>query len=80
MPPGNWSYSALNSQNSIQSLAVGATLTDTLTVTSKDGTTRDVVVTITGINDAPTVAKPVPEPGRHRKCAFCVHVRPEHLQ
>ncbi len=58
MPLGNWSYSALNSQTVIQSLATGATLTDILTVTSSDGTAHDVVVTITGTNDAPTVASP----------------------
>jgi VCBS repeat-containing protein len=34
---GTWTYSALNSQIAIQSLAAGATLTDSFTVTSFDG-------------------------------------------
>ncbi|SBS63934.1 Laminin G domain protein [Vibrio splendidus] len=48
---GNWSYSADNSQTAIQSLGEGEQLTDTIKVTSKDGTTHDVVVTINGTND-----------------------------
>ncbi|PKF62452.1 hypothetical protein CW745_03190, partial [Psychromonas sp. psych-6C06] len=50
---GNWSYSADNSQTAIQSLGEGEQLTDTIKVTSKDGTTHDVVVTINGSNDRP---------------------------
>ena len=53
---GAWTYTALNSQSDIQGLAAGATLTDTLTVTSADGvTTTTVTITITGVNDAPVV-------------------------
>ncbi|PTO78426.1 hypothetical protein CWN84_07530 [Vibrio splendidus] len=48
---GSWSYSADNSQTAIQSLGEGEQLTDTIKVTSKDGTTHDVVVTISGTND-----------------------------
>ncbi|MFA0327101.1 VCBS domain-containing protein [Vibrio splendidus] len=48
---GSWSYSADNSQTAIQSLGEGELLTDTIKVTSKDGTTHDVVVTINGTND-----------------------------
>ena len=48
---GSWSYSADNSQTAIQSLGEGEQLTDTIKVTSKDGTTHDVVVTINGTND-----------------------------
>ena len=54
---GAWTYTALNSQSTIQNLAAGATLTDTLTVTSADTvTTTAVTITIYGKNDAP-VAK-----------------------
>ena len=50
---GNWTYAADNTQAAIQSLAAGATLTDSITVTTADGTSHDVVITITGTNDAP---------------------------
>ena len=53
---GNWDYAALNSQAVIQALAAGDTLTDTITVTAFDGTTHDVSVTITGVNDAAVIA------------------------
>ncbi|RLC59030.1 MAG: hypothetical protein DRI30_01525, partial [Chloroflexi bacterium] len=52
---GNWSYSADNTQAAIQSLDVGETLVDTLTVTSFDGTTHDVTITINGTEDAPVI-------------------------
>ncbi|WP_176503914.1 VCBS domain-containing protein, partial [Cobetia sp. 5-11-6-3] len=51
---GNWTYSADNTQSVIQQLNLGATLTDTLTVTNADGVTQTTVsITITGVNDAP---------------------------
>jgi T1SS-143 domain-containing protein len=51
---GHWTYAAGNGQDAVQRLAQGATLTDTFTVTSADGSaTRNVVITITGTNDAP---------------------------
>jgi VCBS repeat-containing protein len=54
---GNWSYAASNSQGAIQQLAAGATLSETFTVTSFDGSaSQGVVITITGINDAPAAA------------------------
>ncbi|UTW43354.1 VCBS domain-containing protein [bacterium SCSIO 12844] len=52
---GDWSYSADNSQSAIQALGDGETLTDTITVTSDDGTTQDITITITGTNDDPTI-------------------------
>ncbi|MCP4391123.1 MAG: hypothetical protein GY802_22715, partial [Gammaproteobacteria bacterium] len=52
---GNWSYSASNSQISIQALDTGESLTDTLTVTTFDGSTHDVVITINGAEDAAVV-------------------------
>ncbi len=52
---GAWMYKAANSQKAIQDLGVGATLTDTLTVTSADTvTTTSIIITINGANDAPT--------------------------
>ncbi len=51
---GNWTYSAQTAQLVIQQLATGETLTDTITVTTVDGTTHEVTATITGVNDGPT--------------------------
>ena len=52
---GNWNYSALNSQVAIQSLDVGETLVDTLTVATFDGTTHDISITINGAEDAAVI-------------------------
>ena len=52
---GNWSYSANNSQISIQALDAGEILVDTLTVMGFDGTTHDVVVTINGTEDLASI-------------------------
>ncbi len=53
---GSWSYTADNSQAAIQSLGDGDTLTDTLTVSTIDGTTHDITITITGTNDAAVIS------------------------
>ncbi|WP_016959306.1 VCBS domain-containing protein, partial [Enterovibrio norvegicus] len=50
---GAWTYTADNA--SIQSLADGDTATDTMTVTASDGTTQDIVITITGTDDAAVI-------------------------
>lgn len=53
---GDWTYSADNSQSAIQGLKNGESLTDSLTVTSLDGTANQVItVTIHGTNDAPVL-------------------------
>ncbi len=52
---GHWAYSADNTNPAIQQLKAGATLTDSFTVTSADGTTHTVTVTVAGSNDAPTL-------------------------
>jgi VCBS repeat-containing protein len=53
---GNWTYTLTNSHADIQALAAGAPLTDTITVTSADGTdTQVITVTITGTNDVPLI-------------------------
>ncbi len=56
---GDWDYAANNSQPAIQGLATGATLTDTITISSVDGTTRDIVITIVGTNDAPVAGNDI---------------------
>jgi VCBS repeat-containing protein len=53
---GVWTYTLANSNPSVQGLADGETMTDSFTAVSADGlTTKTVVITITGSNDAPTV-------------------------
>ncbi len=53
---GNWTYTADNTQLAIQELAAGSTLTETITVSSIDGTPHDVTITINGTNDIPVLA------------------------
>ncbi|WP_102576728.1 VCBS domain-containing protein [Vibrio splendidus] len=55
---GVWSYVVDNNAQSssgrtIDALGAGETITDTITVESKDGTTHDIVITIHGDNDRP---------------------------
>ncbi len=48
---GAWSYAVTNNQAVIQGLTTSQTLTDSVTVTSFDGTaTQDVTVTLVGVN------------------------------
>ncbi|MGY0617770.1 VCBS domain-containing protein, partial [Vibrio sp. FJH11] len=56
---GQWQYHADNNQPAIQQLAAGEPLTDSITVTSVDGTPHTISVTIEGTNDAPIVAHSV---------------------
>jgi len=51
---GAWTYSVANS--AVQYLKAGEVKTETFTVLSADGTPHNVVVTITGTNDAPLVS------------------------
>ncbi|MFY2002155.1 retention module-containing protein, partial [Achromobacter xylosoxidans] len=53
---GNWSFKLDNDAKAIQQLGAKEHLTETFTVTSADGTTSQVVITINGSNDAPTVS------------------------
>ena len=48
---GNWNYAADNNQAVIQNLARGATLTDKLTVSSVNGATHTIVITIIGADE-----------------------------
>ncbi len=50
---GNWNYYIDNRKPEVQSLGAGETLTDTVTIQSKDGTPHVITVTIQGTNDAP---------------------------
>jgi VCBS repeat-containing protein len=55
---GNWNYAANNNQAVIQNLASGATLTERLTVSSVDGTTHTVTITIMGADEVTNANKP----------------------
>ncbi len=54
---GAWTYTADNSQAAIQSLGAGDSLSDVLMVTTVDGTTQRITITINGASEAP-VARP----------------------
>jgi VCBS repeat-containing protein len=54
---GTWTYTLNNAASAVQALgSAEETLTDAVTVTSLDGTTRTVTITITGENDASVIA------------------------
>ncbi|WP_156337019.1 VCBS domain-containing protein, partial [Achromobacter kerstersii] len=53
---GKWNYTLTNNDLAVQGLGAGKTLTETFTVTTADGTTGQVVVTIVGTNDIPTIS------------------------
>jgi len=54
---GVWTYTLNNGAANVQSLAQGENPTETFTITTADGTTRQIVITVNGNNDAPvTVA------------------------
>ena len=53
---GNWTYATNNNQTVIQNLSAGATLSDKLTVSSLDGTTHTVTITIFGTDETNTTA------------------------
>ena len=53
---GNWTYSADNTPLVIQQLGAAASLTETITVSTIDGTTHNVDVVINGTNDAAIIA------------------------
>ncbi|MDR9828929.1 VCBS domain-containing protein [Vibrio sp. FNV 38] len=74
-PDGSWSYFADNSQTAIQTLGKNEHLTDTLQVTSKDGTTHDIVITINGTNDGPTVSHTVSLPSGNEDQSINISVQ-----
>ena len=52
---GTWNYAADNTQAAIQRLNAGESVTDVLAVTTADGTTHNVTITINGAADSPLV-------------------------
>jgi len=52
---GNWSYSIDNTKAAVQALAEGASQTDTFAVVA-NGVSNNVVITVYGVNDAPTLS------------------------
>ncbi|WP_094798968.1 VCBS domain-containing protein, partial [Bordetella genomosp. 5] len=53
---GNWTYNVDNANKAVQALGADKSLTETFTVTSADGSTHDITVTIQGTNDAPKLS------------------------
>ena len=53
---GTWTYTLANGNTAVQALGAGEILTDSLTVTSVDGTTQIVTITVTGTNDLPVIS------------------------
>ena len=53
---GVWAYTLDNSNAAVQALNVGDTLTDTFTVSTVDGTSQLVTITINGANDAAVIS------------------------
>jgi uncharacterized delta-60 repeat protein len=53
---GVWAYTLNNTNNTVQALNTGTTLTDTFTVQTIDGTTQTISITINGTNDAPIIS------------------------
>ncbi|MCD2514688.1 VCBS domain-containing protein, partial [Comamonas endophytica] len=51
-----WSYALNNSDSAVQQLGANETLTERFTVTTIDGTTAIVTVTIQGTNDIPVLS------------------------
>ncbi|WP_299357104.1 VCBS domain-containing protein, partial [uncultured Shimia sp.] len=50
-PDGTWSYALDNGQPAVQALKTGDQITDTLTVSTIDGTTKQITVSINGTDD-----------------------------
>ncbi len=55
---GVWTYTLDNADPTVQALNGAATLTDTLTVTTADGVTQELSVTIHAQNDIPAITGP----------------------
>ena len=57
---GVWIYTLTNANETVQSIPLNGTLTDTVAVTAVDGTTHNVVITIDGASDMTTVGHASP--------------------
>ena len=55
-PDGAWTYELDSGLPEVQGLGEGEFLTDTVTVTSLDGTEQSIEITITGTNDVPVIS------------------------
>ncbi len=55
---GAWTYTLDNTDPSTNALDVGEDVTESFTVYASDGTSQDVVITISGYDDAPAVTGP----------------------
>ncbi len=53
---GVWTYALNNNNAAVQALNVGQTLTDTFTISTIDGTTKTITITINGANDAAVIS------------------------
>ena len=53
---GGWEYVLDNTNTAINALRAGQSVTDTITLTTEDGTTQDITITINGENDAAIIA------------------------
>jgi VCBS repeat-containing protein len=60
---GLWTYNLNNANTAVDALNAGQTLTDTFSVTSVDGTSQTVTVTINGATDVVAVTPPTPFTG-----------------
>ncbi len=56
---GQWHYTVDNSRQDVQTLGVNQSITDHILVSSADGTTHTINITIKGTNDVPTVTSEV---------------------
>ncbi|CAO4135185.1 VCBS domain-containing protein [Methylorubrum extorquens] len=56
---GAWTYTLDNASAAVQALSASDTRTDTLTVTSRDGTTQAITVTVQGTNEAAKLIAPI---------------------
>ena len=53
---GVWTYTLDNSNADVQARNVGEILSDTFTVTTEDGTSKAVIIIISGTNDTPVIS------------------------
>ncbi|OQX17783.1 MAG: hypothetical protein BWK76_09505 [Desulfobulbaceae bacterium A2] len=59
---GKWTYTLDNSGSDVQALGAGDTASDTITVTSADGSEQEIAIKITGTNDTPQASGAVSLP------------------
>ncbi|ARP90976.1 hypothetical protein CAL14_12300 [Bordetella genomosp. 9] len=55
---GNWTYKLDNTSEKVQGLQAGQQVSEKFTVTTADGTTSEVTITINGTNDQPQISGP----------------------